>query len=198
MSASAGLFPQTPILIGGIDQRLLPTLSLTSNDTAVVAQLDVAACFEILWQLFPRHHQPRDGNGRFTPGKAVGGRVSTSFSAIHQPPADCLAQRVVLPGNVPARGEPAASLRYRLRVVVGGCRWCALRTDAGVGAFVQRSQCTRLRHGRRRTRPRDRRGEPDFRQGAGLETARLAARVLRGESPGSIAPSVVGCRAANI
>ncbi len=49
----AGLFPQTPILIGGIDQRLLPTLSLTSNDTAVVAQLDVAACFEILWQLFP-------------------------------------------------------------------------------------------------------------------------------------------------
>jgi len=49
----AVLFPAVPMLIGGIDQRLLPTLALTSNDTAVATQLDLPAGVEIVWQLFP-------------------------------------------------------------------------------------------------------------------------------------------------
>lgn len=47
------LFPTTPVVIAGIDQRVLQTVTLTSNDTAVVTQRDLPSLIEIILQVLP-------------------------------------------------------------------------------------------------------------------------------------------------
>jgi len=47
------LFPRTPMVLSAIDERVLRTLTLRSNDTAVVAQLDPSALVEVVLQVLP-------------------------------------------------------------------------------------------------------------------------------------------------
>ena len=47
------LFLTTPVVIAGIDQRVLQTVTLTSNDTAVVTQRDLPSLIEIILQVLP-------------------------------------------------------------------------------------------------------------------------------------------------
>ena len=49
----AALFPATPVVIGGIENRLLKALTLSSNDAAVAVQLDARAGNEIILQVLP-------------------------------------------------------------------------------------------------------------------------------------------------
>ncbi|MCE9612877.1 MAG: PAS domain-containing sensor histidine kinase [Lentisphaerae bacterium] len=49
----ANLFPTTPVVLGGIDQRQLRALALSSNDTAVASHYDLRAVTEIVVRLFP-------------------------------------------------------------------------------------------------------------------------------------------------
>jgi signal transduction histidine kinase len=188
----AGLFSQTPILIGGIDQRLLPTLSLTSKDAAVVAQLDFAACFEILWKLFPattnlvmvmgdsplerlwvaecrRAFQP------YTNGLQITWLNELSFPEMCRRVASLPPRSVVAYGSllVDAAGVPHEQMRAleQLSAVANAPVFGTEEEQLGRGIIG---------------------GSLTSGRALGVETARLAARVLRGEPPGSIAPPVVG------
>ena len=108
----AGLFSQTPVLIGGIDQRLLPTLSLGSNDTAVVARTRFGSVHRDHVAVVPGNDQPRDGDGQLAPRKTSGWpSARQAFQPYTNRLQVHLAQRIVLPGNVPARGQLAARAR---------------------------------------------------------------------------------------
>ena len=188
----AGLFSRTPVLIGGIDQRLLPTLSLGSNDTAVVAQLDLAACLEIMWQLFPattnlalvmgnsplerlwvaecrQAYQPYTNRLQFIWLNEL------SFPEMCRrvaslPPRSAIGYATVL---VDAAGVPHEQLEALERL-------CAVANAPVFGTEEEE-----LGHGIIG-------GSLTSGRELGLETARLAARILRGEPPGSIAPPVIG------
>lgn len=47
------MFPTAPVVIGGIENRLLRSLPLGSNDTAVTAQLDLQTGPEVVFQVLP-------------------------------------------------------------------------------------------------------------------------------------------------
>jgi hypothetical protein len=188
----ARLFSQTPVLIGGIDKRLLPTLSLASNDTAVVAQLDFAACLEIMWQLFPATtnlalvmgNSPlerlwvaecRQGFQSYTNRLQFLWLNELSFPEMCRrvaslPPRSAIGYGTVL---VDAAGVPHEQFEALERLC------------AGANAPVFGTEEEELGHGIVG-------GSLTSGRALGLETARLAARVLRGEPPGSIAPSVIG------
>jgi len=188
----ASLFSQTPLLIGGIDQRLLPTLSLTSNDTAVVAQLDFAACLEVMWQLFPAttnlaivfgnspHErlwvaECRQGFQPYTNRLQFIWLNELSFPEMCRrvaslPPRSAIGYGTVL---VDAAGVPHEQLEALERL-------CAVANAPVFGTEEEE-----LGHGIIG-------GSLTSGRALGLETARLAARILRGEPPGSITPSVIG------
>lgn len=188
----AGLFPQTPVLVGGIDQRLLPTLSLTSNDAAVVAQVDLAASVEIMWQLFPattnlvmvfgnspheklwvaecrRAFQPYTNRLQFTWLNEL------SFPEMCRRVASLPARSAIGYGTllVDAAGVPHEQMQAleRLCNVASAPVFGTEEEQLGLGIIG---------------------GSLTSGRALGLETARLAACILRGESPGSVAPSVVG------
>jgi len=73
----------------------------------VVAQLDFAACIEIMWQLFPATTNLAIVIGN-SPLEKLWLLSATSLSALHQSPAVHLGERFVLPGNVPSVGQLAA------------------------------------------------------------------------------------------
>jgi len=188
----AGMFSQTPVLIGGIDQRLLPKLSLTSNDTAVVAQLDFAACIEIMWRLFPattnlaivfgnsplerlwlaecrRAFQPYTNRLHFIWLNEL------SFPDLcrrvaNLPPRSAIGYGTLL---VDAAGVPHEELEALEQL-------CAVANAPVFGTEEEE-----LGHGIVG-------GSLTSGRALGVETARLAARILRGEQPGDIAPPVIG------
>jgi len=47
------LFPSTPVVVGGIENRVLRALTLSSNDTAVAVQFDLRAGPEVVLQVLP-------------------------------------------------------------------------------------------------------------------------------------------------
>lgn len=49
----AALFPETPVVIAGIENRVLRSLNLSSNDAVVAVQFDPVAATEIIPRLFP-------------------------------------------------------------------------------------------------------------------------------------------------
>jgi signal transduction histidine kinase len=188
----ASLFPSTPVLIGGIDQRLLPTLVLSSNDTAVLAQIDFAACIETMWQLFPATTnlalvmgdsplerlwvaECRKGFQPYTNRLHFIWLNELSFQEMCQ----CLA-------NLP----PHSAIGYgTLLVDAAGVQHEQLEAleqiCAVANAPVFGTEEEELGHGIVG-------GSLTSGKALGLETARLAVRVLRGEPPGSIAPPVIG------
>lgn len=187
----ADLFPRTPVVIGGIDQRMLPTLSLGSNDTAVVAQLDVAACFEILSQLFPATTnlamvmgdsplerlwvaECRQAFQPYTNRLQISWLNELSFPEMCRhvaslPPRSAIAYGSLL---VDAAGLPHEQLKALERL-------CAVANAPVFGTEEEQ-----LGHGIIG-------GTLTSGKALGVETARLAARILRGEPPGSIAPLVI-------
>lgn len=187
----AGLFAQTPVLIGGIDQRLLPTLSLTSNDTAVVAQLDLAACFEILGQLFPATTNLALVFGNSPHERLWVAECQRAFQPYANrlqivwlnelsfpemcrhvaglPPRSAIAYGTLL---VDAAGVPHEQLKALERL-------CAVANAPVFGTEEEQ-----LGHGIIG-------GSLVSGRALGQETARLAARILRGEPPGSITPPVI-------
>ena len=187
----ANLFPQTPLLIGGIDQRLLPTLSFSSNDTAVVAQLDFAACIEVMWQLFPattnlaivfgnspherlwvaeckQAFQPYTNRLRFIWVNDLSFPEMCRRLA-NLPPRSAIGYGTLL---VDAAGVPHEQLKALEQL-------CAVANAPVFGTEEEE-----LGHGIIG-------GSLTSGRALGLETARLAARILRGEPPGSSAPSVI-------
>jgi signal transduction histidine kinase len=188
----ASLFPQAPLLVGGIDQRLLPTLSLSSNDTAVVAQLDLAACIEIMWQLFPATTNLAIVFGNSPHEKLWLAECKQAFEPYTNRlrfiwvnelsfPEMCLRLASLPPNSaigygtllVDAAGVPHEQLQALERL-------CAVANAPVFGTEEEE-----LGHGIIG-------GTLTSGRALGLETARLAARILRGEPPGSIAPSVIG------
>jgi signal transduction histidine kinase len=187
----AGLFPQSPVLIGGIDHRLLPTITLGSNDTAVVAQLDFAACIQIMWQLFPattnlalvfgdsplerqwvaecrRAFQPYTNRLQFTWLNELSfpemcRRVATL------PPRSAIGYGTLL---MDAAGVPHEQLEALEQL-------CAVANAPVFGTEEEE-----LGHGIIG-------GSLTSGRSLGMETARLAARILRGESAANFAPSVI-------
>jgi signal transduction histidine kinase len=188
----AGLFSQTPVLIGGIDQRLLPTLSLGSNDTAVLAQLDFGACLEIMWRLFPATtnlaivigNSPleqlwlaeiREAFQPYTNRLQVVWLNELSFPGMCRrvaslPPRSAIGYATLL---VDAAGVPHEQLEALERL-------CAVANAPVFGTEEEE-----LGHGIIG-------GTLTSGRALGLETARLAARILHGEPSGRIPPSVVG------
>lgn len=188
----AGLFSQTPVLIGGIDQRLLPTLSLGSNDTAVVAQLDFAACIEIMWQLFPATTNLAIVMGNSPLEKVWLAECLRAFqpytNRLHfiwlnelSFPEMCRRVASLPPGSAIGYGtllmDAAGVPHEQLEALEQLC-------DVA-NAPVFGTEEEELGHGIVG-------GTLTSGKALGLETARLAARILRGEPPGSIAPSVIG------
>jgi len=188
----AGLFSKTPLVIGGIDQRLLRTLSLSSNDTAVVAQLDLAACFKILWQLFPATTnlamvmgdsplerlwvaECRQAFQPYTNRLQVIWLNELSFPEMCRRVASLSPCSVIAYGTllVDAAGVPHEQLEALERL-------CAVANAPVFGTEEEQ-----LGHGIIG-------GSLTSGRTLGLETARLAARILRGEPPRGITPSVVG------
>ena len=188
----AGLFSQTPVLIGGIDQRLLPTLSLASNDTAVVAQLDLAACIEIMWQLFPATTNLAMVMGNSPLERLWVAECRQAF----QPYTNRLQFIWLNELSFPEMCRRVASLPPRSAIGYGTLLVDAAgvpheqlealeRLCAVANAPVLGTEEEELGHGIIG-------GSLTSGRALGLETARLAARILRGEPPGSIAPSVIG------
>ena len=187
----AGLFSRTPVLIGGIDQRLLPTLSLSSNDTAVVAQLDFAACLEIMWQLFPATTNLAIVMGNSPLEKLWLAECQQAF----QPYTNRLRFIWVSDLSFPEMCRRLASLPPNSAIGYGTLLVDAAgvpheqlealeRLCAVANAPVLGTEEEELGHGIIG-------GSLTSGRALGLETARLAARILRGEPPGSIPPSVV-------
>jgi signal transduction histidine kinase len=188
----ADLFPQTPVLIGGIDQRMLPTLSLSSNDTAVVARMDMAACFEILWQLFPA-----TTNLAMVLGDSPHERLWVAeCQRAFQPYTNRLQIIWLNKLSFPDMCWRVASLPPRSAIAYG-----SLLVD---GAGVPHEQLEALeRLCTAANAPVFGTEEEELGHGIiggslvsgralGLETARLAARILRGEPPGSMARPMIG------
>jgi len=188
----ASLFPQTPLLIGGIDQRLLPTLSLASNDTAVVAQLDFAACLEVMWQLFPATTNLAIVFGNSPHEKLWVAECRQAFQSytnrlrfiwLNELPFPEMCQRAASLPHCSAIGygtvlvDAAGVPHEQLEALKRLC--------AAANAPVFGTEEEQLGHGIIG-------GSLTSGRALGLETARLAARILRGEPPGSIAPSVIG------
>jgi signal transduction histidine kinase len=186
------LFSQTPVLVGGIDQRLLPTLSLTSNDAAVVAQLDFAACFEILWQLFPATTnlvmvmgdsplerlwmaECRRAFLPYTNRLQIIWLNELSFPEMCRRVASLPPRSVIAYGSLlmDAAGVPHEQMEALKRL-------CAVANAPVFGTEEEQ-----LGHGIIG-------GSLTSGRALGVETARLAARILRGEPPGGIAPPVIG------
>lgn len=188
----ASLFSQTPLLIGGIDQRLLPTLSLTPSDTAVIAQLDFAACIDIMWQLFPATtnlaivigNSPlerlwlaecRQAFQPYTNRLQLIWLNELSFPEMCRrvaslPPGSAIGYATLL---VDAAGVPHEQLEAleQLCAVANAPVFGTEEEELGHGIIGGS-----LTSGRK----------------LGLETARLAAQMLRAETPGHIAPSLIG------
>ena len=188
----AGLFSQTPVLIGGIDQRLLPTLSLASNDTAVVAQLDFAACIEIMWQLFPATTNLAMVIGNSPLEKLWLAECRQAF----QPYTNRLQFIWLNELSFPEMCRRVASLPPRAAIGYGTLLVDAAgvpheqlealeRLCAVANAPVLGTEEEELGHGIIG-------GSLTSGRALGLETARLAARMLRGETPGSIPRPVIG------
>jgi signal transduction histidine kinase len=187
-----GLFPQTPVLIGGIDQRMLSTLSLGSNDTAVVARMDMAACFEILWQLFPATTNLAMVLGDSPHERLWVAECRKAFQAYTNRlqiiwlnglsfPEMCRRVASLPPGSAIAYGSllvDAAGVPHEQMEALE--RLCTVANAPVLGTEEEE-----LGHGIIG-------GSLVSGRALGLETARLAARVLRGEPPGSIAPPVIG------
>jgi signal transduction histidine kinase len=186
------LFPQTPVLIGGIDQRLLRSLSLSSNDTAVVTQLDFAAGIEIIFQLFPAttnlaivvgnspHEklwlaEARQAFQPYTNRVQLIWVNELSFPEMCRrlatlPPRSAIGYGTLL---MDAAGVPHEQLRAleQLCAVANAPVLGTEEEQLGLGIFG---------------------GSLTSGRTLGVETARLAARILRGEQPGSITPPVIG------
>jgi signal transduction histidine kinase len=188
----AGLFAQTPILIGGIDQRLLPTLALSSKDTAVVAQLDLAACLQIMWQMFPA-----TSNLAMVMGDSPLERLWVAeCRQAFQPYTNRLQFLWLNEMSFPEMCRRVASLPPRSVIAYGSLlvdgagvpheqmealdRLCAVANAPVFGTEEEE-----LGHGIIG-------GSLTSGRALGLETARLAALMLRAETPGRIAPSVIG------
>ena len=188
----AGLFSRTPVLIGGIDQRLLPTLSLASNDTAVVARMDMAACFEILWQLFPATTNLAMVLGDSPLERLWVDECQKAFQAYTNRlqiiwlnklsfPEMCRRVANLPPGSAIAYGSllvDAAGVPHEQMEALE--RLCAVANAPVLGTEEEE-----LGHGIIG-------GSLVSGRALGLETARLAARMLRAETPGRIPPSVIG------
>ncbi len=186
----AGLFAQTPVLIGGIDQRLLPTLSLGSNDTAVVSQLDLEACLKTMWQLCPATTnlvmvmgdsplerlwvaECRQGFQPYTNRLHFIWLNELSFPEMCRrvaslPPRSAVAYGTVL---IDAAGVPHEQLGALEKL-------CAVANAPVFGTEEEQ-----LGHGIIG-------GSLTSGRALGLETARMAAHILRGEAPGP--PPVIG------
>jgi ABC-type uncharacterized transport system substrate-binding protein len=188
----AGLFSQTPVLIGGIDQRLLPMLSLASNDTAVVAQLDFAACIEIMWQLFPATTNLAIVIGNSPLERLWLAECRRAF----QPYTNRLHIIWLNELSFPEMCRRVASLPPRSAIGYGTLLMDAAdvpheelealeQLSAVANAPVFGTEEEELGRGIIG-------GSLTSGRALGLETARLAARVLQGEPPGSIPPSVIG------
>ncbi|MCW5552772.1 MAG: hypothetical protein KIS67_11515 [Verrucomicrobiae bacterium] len=187
----ADLFPETPVVIGGIDQRMLPTLSLGSNDTAVLAQLDVAACFEILSQLCPATTNLALVFGNSPHEKLWVAECRQAF----QPYTNRLQMIWLNELSFPEMCRHMASLPPRSAIAYGSLLVDAAgvpheqlkaleRLCAVANAPVFGTEEEQLGHGIVG-------GSLVSGSALGQEAARLAARVLRGEPPGSIAPPVI-------
>jgi signal transduction histidine kinase len=188
----AALFPQTPMLIGGIDQRLLPTLSLAPNDIAVVAQLDFTECIRIMWQLLPATtnlalvmgNSPlerlwvaecRRAFQMYTNRLQFIWLNELSFPEMCRrvatlPPRSAIGYGTLL---VDAAGVPHEELEALEQL-------CAVANAPVFGTEEEE-----LGHGVVG-------GSLTSGRALGLESARLAARMLRGEMPANTAPSVIG------
>ena len=171
---------------------MLPTLSLASNETAVVAQLDLAACFKILWQLFPATTNLAMVMGDSPLERLWVAECRRSF----QPYTNRLQIIWLNKLSFPEMCRRVASLPPRSAIAYGSLLVDAagvpheqmqaleqLCTVANAPVFGTEEE--ELGHGIIG-------GSLVSGRALGLETARLAARILRGEAPDSIAPSVIG------
>lgn len=187
----AELFPLAPVLIGGIDKRLLPGLLLSSNDTAVVAQLDLAASVELVWQIFPS-----TTNLALVFGNSPLERlwVAECKKAL-QPYTNRLQIIWLNELSLPEMSRRVANLPPNSVIGYG----TLLMDAAGVpheqlkalehlcsvaNAPVFGTEEEELGHGIIG-------GSLTSGRALGVETARLAARILRGELPSNIPPSVI-------
>lgn len=187
----AELFPQVPVLIGGIDERLLPGLLLSSNDTAVVAQLDLAASVQLVWEIFPATTNLAMVFGSSPLERLWVGECKKAL----QPYTNRLQIIWLNELSLPEMRRRVASLPPNSVIGYG----TLLMDAAGVpheqltaleqlcsaaNAPVFGTEEEELGHGIIG-------GSLTSGRALGVETARLAARILRGEPPGSIPPSKI-------
>ena len=186
------LFSGTPVVIGGIYQRVLRTVTLTPNDTAVASQLDMQAIIEIILRVLPQTTniavvsgdsplerfwmaQCRQAWEPFTNRVHFTWLNELPFAEMCRRAAELPPRSAVGYGGllVDAAGVPHEQMHALDRL-------CAAANAPVFGLYEEQ-----LGHGIIGGRLLS--GE-----GLGRATGRVAARVLRGESPGSIRTPVIG------